>query len=257
MNEVITKEFINYDTTVFFILDRLKFADRLKDKNRIIIKPNLLQDTPPPCTTDADCVKAIARFIRQHKAGIEIIILEGSGGCCTKKAFKVLGYEKIKKDYDVKLLDVDDAETVLLKNPDALVYKEIHLPKIALENFIISVPVLKDHLMTGVTLSLKNLIGFLPEKYYGKYWSYKRSDVHRVGVNNAIVDLSSYINIDLSIIDGRIGQQGSHLAGGRRFNPFKSVIIGGYNPLEVDKEGAGVLGHYWKDIQHLAMIAKR
>jgi uncharacterized protein (DUF362 family) len=251
MKKVIVKEFIDYDSTVFKILDELNFADRLKDINKIIIKPNLLQDTPPPCTTDVNCVEAIIKFIRENSENTEVIILEGSGGCSTRKSYKVLGYEKISSIYDVRLLDVDEADIITLQNPDAKVYKEIHLPKIIFEGFMVSAPCLKDHLITGVTLSLKNLIGLLPEKYYGSYWSYKRSDVHRVGVSRAIIDLSKYINIDLSIVDGRIGQQGSHLAGGRYCDPAKNIIIGGYDALEVDKKGAEILGHDWKDIEHL------
>jgi len=257
MEKVIVSEFKDYHSTVFNVLGELGFAGRLKNRKKIIIKPNLLQDTPPPCTTDVHCIEAITRFIQENNPDTKIMILEGSGGCSTKKAFRVLGYEALAEAYNLELLDVDDADTVLLKNPDALAYREIYLPKILFESYIISVPCLKDHSITGITLSFKNLIGLLPEKYYGKYWSYNRSDVHRVGVDKAILDLSNYINIDLCIIDGRIGQQGSHLAGGRHCNPYKNVILGGYDALEVDRKGAEIMGHKWQDIKHLRMIAEK
>ena len=115
---------------------------------------------------------------------------------------------------------------------------------------------LKDHLITTVTLGLKNMIGLLHKKHYGNYWSYNRSDVHRVGVDEAIADLNDYIDIDLTIIDGRLGQEGSHLSGGRECLPAKSVVIGGYDVLEVDKTGAKILGHDWRDVRHLKMIDK-
>lgn len=254
MNKVIVREFSDYNSNVFSILDELGFADKLDNRKKIIIKPNLLEDTPPPCTTDVHCVEAIVKYIQNIKADMEIIILEGSGGCNTKKAYKALGYETLARTYDVKLIDVDDAETIKLKNPNAYVYKEIYLPRILFKNLVISVPCLKDHSIAGVTLSLKNLVGLLPEKHYGRYWNYKRSDVHRVGLNWAIADLSSYIDIDLCMIDGRLGQQGSHMAGGRHCDPYKNIIIGGYNALEVDKKGAEILGHNWKDIEYLRMI---
>jgi uncharacterized protein (DUF362 family) len=256
MNKVIVREFKSYNTTVFSILEQLGFGKDLDEYNRVIIKPNLLQDTPPPCTTDVRCVEAVARFIREISPGKEIVILEGSGGCDTERSYKTLGYEEIASSLGIKLLDVDQVDLKKLEDPEARVYKEIFLPEIIFDSYLISVPSLKDHSIAGVTLSLKNLIGLLPEKHYGNYWSYKRSDVHRVGVSSAVADLARYVDIGMSIIDGRLGQQGSHLAGGRHCDPYKNVIIGGYNSLSVDMKGAEVLGHDWRDIEHLVMIGQ-
>jgi len=153
-------------------------------------------------------------------------------------------------------LDVDECRPVKLTNRNALVYKEIYLPEDIFNGFFISIPSLKCHSITTVTLGLKNLIGLLPKKYYGKYWSYNRSDVHRVGVDRAIVDLNTYIKINLTIIDGRIGQIGSHLPGGRQCQPAKNIIIGGYNSFEVDKIGSETLGYSWKDVRHLKLFEK-
>jgi uncharacterized protein (DUF362 family) len=256
MSEVIIREFSDYRDTVFSILDELELAKRLENIKRVIIKPNLLQDAPPPCTTDVRCVEAAARYIREKIPGKKIIILEGSGGCETARAYSALGYEKMAMSLDLELMDVDNIGLVKLTDQRARAYKEIFLPGIIFDSFLISVPTLKDHSITGVTLSLKNLIGLLPEKHYGNYWSYRRSDVHRVGVDSAVYDLARYMDIGLSIIDGRLGQQGSHLAGGRHCKPYKNVILGSYDALEADKKGAEILGHEWKDIKHLAMIEK-
>jgi len=163
----------------------------------------------------------------------------------------LLGYNKLAKKYNIKIIDVDNCKLVKLTNENALAYREIYLPEAVFDCCFISVPCLKDHSITTVTLGLKNLIGLLPKKYYGGYWSYNRSDVHRVGLNNAIVDLNNYININLTVIDGRIGQYGSHLSGGRQFMPGKNLIIAGYNILEVDKKGTEILGHGWQDVKHL------
>ena len=209
MDNVIVREFSDYSSTVFSILDELGFAEKLDDINRIIIKPNLLQDAPPPCTTDVGCVEAIIKFIRENSQNKQIMVLEGSGGCATGIAFKKLGYDKMAAEYGIKLQDVDKTEIIRLEDPKALVYKEIYLPAVLFGGYIISVPSLKDHSIAGVTLSLKNLVGLLPDRHYGGYWSYKRSDVHRVGIGRAVADLNKYVKIDMSVIDGRLGQQGS------------------------------------------------
>ncbi len=248
-------EYNGYQSSIDSLLDLLLFDKLLISikKSIIILKPNLLDAVPHPCTTDPGCIRAIINYINRFKKNITIIVLEGAGSCNTGIAYKTLGYYDLESIGNVKLMDVDKCELVRLENKGALVYKEIYLPSIIFEGFFVSVPTLKDHLLTSVTLGMKNLVGLLPEKYYGGYWSYKRSDVHRVGINNAIVDLNSYVKIDMTVIDGRIGQFGSHLPGGRHCKPEKGVIIGGYDALETDRYAAKVLGHDINSIKHLKL----
>jgi len=255
MEKVKKVEFKEYKSSAKELLDSIGFDKRLKSIKKIAIKPNLLDTEGPPCTTDVKCIDAIIEYIRGVNPDSEIFIIEGSGGCKTKKAFEVLGYYELGKKHDIDVIDVDDCKLKTLKRDDTRVYKEIFLPEKIFESFLISVPCLKDHMITTVTLGFKNLIGFLPKKHYGQYWHYNRSDVHRVGVDNAIYDLSKYIDIGLVVIDGRIGQQGSHLPGGRSCDPAKNILIAGYDCLEVDKVGSGILGHSWEDVTHLSMIA--
>lgn len=258
MNRVIEVKFKNYDDSVYELLESLEFEDKLKNIRKIILKPNLLQDSPPPCTTDYRCVEAIIEYLIKKKKPVKVVIIEGSGGCSTEICFKSLGYELLLEKYsgsiDLKLTDVDKCKLINIRNNQALAYKEIWLPEIIFDGFFITIPCLKDHLITTVTLGLKNQVGLLSEKYYGGYWSYKRSDVHRVGIDKAIFDLNHYIKADMAIIDGRIGQIYSHLPGGKKCNPPKGILIGGYNVLDVDKAGAKVLGHNWEDVRHIKLL---
>jgi uncharacterized protein (DUF362 family) len=246
--------FYNYELSVNLVLDELNFFDKLEKINKIIIKPNLLEIAPPPCTTDVKCIEAIIKYIFKYNKDIEISVIEGSGGCNTKDAFKALGYMQLEKDYGTELVDVDNCNLKKLQNKNAVAYKEIFLPEIIFDGFFISAPCLKEHSITTVTLGLKNLIGLLPKQYYGGYWNYNRSDVHRVGVNDAIFDLNNYVNVGMTVIDGRIGQKGSHLPGGRKCIPCKNIIAAGYDAVEVDKKGAEILGHNWQDIKHLKIF---
>jgi uncharacterized protein (DUF362 family) len=246
-------EYKEYVQTVPVLLHQLGMEDRIKGHTKIVIKPNLLDNAPAPCTTDKTLVEEVIKYIREA-TDLEIVLIEGSGGCKTKEAFEHLGYNSLEKKYGIKLVDTDHAELVKLKNSNALAYKEVYLPEVIFDSFFISIAPLKDHLITKVTLSIKNLIGLLPKKYYGGYWHYNRSDVHRVGVDKAIIDLYGYVHIDLAIIDGSIGQQHSHLPGGRSFNPPKNKIIAGYDCLEADKKGAELLGHDWQSVTHLKCI---
>ncbi|MBM3706309.1 MAG: DUF362 domain-containing protein [Actinobacteria bacterium] len=253
-NKVAEVDFADYESSVSAALEIIDFKQKLKSISRVTIKPNLLEAAAPPCTTDVNCIEAVIKYIFKNNSNIKISIIEGSGGCDTQESYEFLGYNKLARKYGIKILDVDSCRLLRLTNENALAYREIYLPEDVFDSYFISVPSLKDHTITTVTLGLKNLIGLLPKKHYGGYWSYNRSDVHRVGVDKAIFDLNNYIKIDLNIIDGRIGQYGSHLRGGRKFSPAKNLIIAGYDALEVDKKGAEILGHRWQDVEHLKMI---
>ncbi|MDZ7836652.1 MAG: DUF362 domain-containing protein [Actinomycetota bacterium] len=152
---------------------------------------------------------------------------------------------------------MDRCELVKKFNDNALAYRQIYLPRVLFEDYyFISVPVLKAHTITRVTLSYKNLVGLLAQKHYGGYWHYRRSDVHRVGVEKAIYDLSNYVPIDLAIIDAATGQADSHLRGGKACSPPHRKIVGGHRILEVDQAGCRILGVDPETVKHLSLIEK-
>jgi uncharacterized protein (DUF362 family) len=251
MAKISEVKFKNYTESVKEALDLIGASSIIAQQNKIIIKPNLVTDKPPPCTTDVRCVEAIVKYCKIYSPNANIIIAEGSGGCNTNLAFSSLGYMELAQRYNLKLIDVDsEKEIITLENPKAKVLKKLHIPKVLTSGFLISVPVLKDHSLQKTTLSLKNLIGFMPAKYYAGFWSYKKSQVHNMDTDRAIVDLNLYFNIRLCVIDGVIGQKGCHLSGRRCFPP-KNVILAGFDPVAVDITGSKILGWNWEDITYL------
>ncbi len=74
---------------------------------------------------------------------------------------------------------------------------------------IISVPVLKTHRQTRLTLSLKNFVGVTPLKRYSDVPGL-RSQLHAAvgGVEACFLDLVSALRPDLAIIDASIGCEG-------------------------------------------------
>ncbi|MCP4623045.1 MAG: DUF362 domain-containing protein, partial [bacterium] len=200
----------------------------------------------PPVTTDAGMVAAVANYCRRVTRAT-LLVVEGSGEGDTHQNYRHLGYQRIPVD---ELIDLDREEIVEYSNPRAERFPKIWLPKLVTTGFLISIPVLKDHSISTVTLSLKNMIGILPADRYGGYWTFNKSMVHNGDLDKAIMDLALYRPPDLALIDGRIGMKDSHL-NGTACSPEKNVLIGGRNPWQVDKEGAQVLGHQWQDIGHL------
>lgn len=251
MVKVAKVKFKNYTESIKEALDLIGAGPIIAKQDKIIIKPNLVINKPPPCTTDVRCVEAIVKYCKRYSQNAEIIIAEGSGGCDTKLAFSSLGYNALAKKYALKLIDVDsEKEIVILKHPNAKVIKELYVPKVLTSGFLISAPVLKDHSLQKTTLSLKNLIGFMPAKYYSGFWSYKKSQVHNMDTDKAIVDLNLYFKIGLAVVDAVIGQKGCHLSG-IPCSPPKNLILAGFDPIAVDVEGSEILGWKWENINYL------
>ncbi len=179
--------------------------------------------------------------------GATLLVVEGSGEGDTHQNYRELGYRKVPAD---ELIDLDLEETGEYEDPEAERFPRIQLPRLIMDGFLISIPVLKDHSCCGVTLSIKNMVGVLPASRYSGYMSYKKSEVHNGDLDQAIADICRYRSPDLALIDGRIGMKGSHLAG-TPCTPPKRVLIGGRNPWTADAAGARALGWNPEEIGHL------
>lgn len=227
--------------------ERLNIRDMLENYSKIIIKPNVVNGSPPPVTTDVTCVKAIAELLSEF-VDCSVYVAEGSGEGDTLENFQKNGYGTL----GVPLIDLDSLPSKSYRDDRATLLKEIYLPDFLLDAAVISVPPAKDHTMTGVTLGLKNMVGCLPARKYGGFWSFKKSRLHQVDIDAAVADLILYIEPVLTVIDARLGLKGGHLWGSVP-EPSLNRLIMGRDVLETDREGAVLLGHDPDSIRHLAL----
>ncbi|MFW6081522.1 MAG: DUF362 domain-containing protein [Desulfosalsimonas sp.] len=243
-------EFTTYGGSVAEILDRISAGSVIKDQKRILIKPNLVTASPHPVTTPPVCCGAVVDYIRFCSPDADITIAEGTGDPSYKgmEIFEALGYTKLADQKQVRLIDLNDQPVVRLENPGCKRFPEFYIPEIALSSFIISVPVLKVHTLSGFTGTMKNMMGFAPPSHYsGGGWN--KAAFHR-DLQNAICDLNLYRSADLTLVDAVVGMAESHL-GGRKCDPPVGRLVAGYDPLSVDRTSAGLLGLDWKKIGHL------
>lgn len=248
---VLIQHLHSYEETIPQVLEALGLPSLLKGRRRIVIKPNLVLNSPPPVTTDVRCVEAIARFCLDN-ARTEVVVAEGSGGTATRSCFDGLGYTEMARRLGIRLVDLDADNTCRVYSEKAAIYKSFPLPETLLDSFVISVPVLKEHSITDVTLSLKNMIGICPAKEFSGYWTFKKSRVHRHDIDKVIIDINLHCPIGLALVDGGIGMKGSHL-GGREVNPPIRKIVAGIDPVAVDAAAAALLGHRWDRVRHLKL----
>lgn len=249
--QFVTTDFTSYQESVAKALDKIGAGKTLEKQRAILIKPNLINASPHPVTTPAECCEAIIEYIRSC-SDAEIVIAEGCGEPSfeTHEVFDLLGYGKMAKRQNVLLADLNTAPLKKLENKNCPVFPEMYLPEIAFTHFIISVPVIKPHSLAILTGTLKNMMGLAPPKYYsGSFGSWKKAAFHG-NMQQSIIDLNKYRTPDLTLMDASLGLADYHL-GGPHCNPPIGKIIAGSDPVEVDREAARLLGLDWKKIGHL------
>jgi uncharacterized protein (DUF362 family) len=132
---------------------------------RVLVKPNICTATSREgVNTNPAVVKALIRIL--GKIGTTVVIGESPiVGEEKKDFFGISNYRKLAEEERVELIDFTHDEIVEINIPKAELYKKARIAKsIFKADKVISVPVMKTHLATKVTLSLKNMKGCLPGK---------------------------------------------------------------------------------------------
>ncbi len=243
---LVEQQFVSYEESVPKLLHLANFEDIIKHEKKIILKPNLTIAKAFPVTTDPMFVEQIIKYIRKHNEKAEIVIAEGSGGCETKECFKKLGYEQLSEKYHVPLIDLNEAETIKKHSKKFKKYVYIEYPKVLLDGFLISLPVLKGHVTAKATISLKNMLGCFPARHYGGNW---KVGMHKWPIEYSIHDILVCKMPDYAICDASIALLEHEING---YPKEMNLLLAG-NPLEVDKKGALLLGYDWKRVPHLAL----
>ena len=251
VSRVAKARFVDYPTTVSKALDLLDTGERLPRDGLIILKPNLTNSSGPPVTTDVRAVEAVYRYCRD-RTGAEIAIGEGVGSGKTHDVYVTLGYADLARRHGLRLLDFNEIETVELERPDAFHLQRFHLPRIARDAFIISIPVLKDHSFTRTTIAMKNMFGLAPGKYYAGAWN--KAKLHSPSTDESVVDVCRYKKPDLSVVDASVALKGSHLSGRKK---HLGLILAGFDCVAVDAVASELLGHAPGSIRYLTLAHGR
>jgi uncharacterized protein (DUF362 family) len=103
-------------------------------------------------------------------------------------------------------------------------------------DWIVSMAKMKTHHWTGATLSMKNLFGVMPGRYYG----WPKNVLHKAGIQNSILDINATLKPHFAIIDGVIGMEGDGPIMG---DPKQvGVLVMGRNLPAVDATCCRIMG---------------
>ena len=163
----------NIKKALFLIKSDLE--ERIRDKKRILIKPNLTATNNIYANTAKEAVEATLDFLLENFSGLrnsQFTILEGSGSAyyektTTRAVFEKFGYfELIKKYSNVKLECIEDfADFVELSINSVAGAETIRIIKRFFDfDFRISVAIPKTHNYAIATFGIKNMAGLIRQE---------------------------------------------------------------------------------------------
>ena len=237
----------------------LSNIDLSPSKNkRVLLKPNVGRNVQPETgiTTHPQVVAAAIDAFRE--SGADVAVGESPiTGVAALDAFEDSGITTVAGRRNCPLIDMDVRRYVTLEIPDGVAIRSLKLCREIVEyDIIVSIPVMKTHMHTGVTLSVKNMKGCL--------WRRSKVDLHMLPqlsgheekpLNIAIADMSSVLRPHLSIIDGTIGMEGLGPSAGKP--KALGVVLVGVDAFATDSLACGIMGISAYDVPHLRMGAQR
>lgn len=216
-----------------------------KEIRNIVIKPNLCYywDYTTGQTTDPVFVGALINVLRKKISfdrSISIVESDASAMKC-KHAFKMLGYEKLAQNFNVKLVNLSEDGCNSTKVTVDRQSFNLMIPKtIQNADLKINVPKIKYTIEPiKITCALKNVFGCNP---------YQRKFRYHPRLGEVIVALNKAIRFDLCIIDGNI------VSG---IQPRKlGLLMASKDPVAIDVAAAKIAGVNPRTIRYLKLARK-
>src|SRR6267378_6301271 len=189
------------------VLDGLQLFHLDVRGKSVLLKPNIVECIPgKPVNTDAQLIGAAAEaFLRLDAASVTVGEGPGHHRDTNLLLYETgLGDQLVERNIAFVDLNRDELiKTKLQANYSGLGH--LWLPRTVLaSDFIVSMPKVKTHHWTGVTLSLKNMFGIVPGCRYG----WPKNVLHWAGIHECVVDICATVRPHFVIADGIVGMEG-------------------------------------------------
>jgi uncharacterized protein (DUF362 family) len=219
----------------------------------VVLKPNLVDYSPGNAiNTHPVLVLAAAECFRELGAK-EVIVAEGPGH--QRDTALVLfesGYELLLRENGIRFVDLNRDELVPVDlSADYSGLKCLWLPRTVLRaDFLVSMPKVKTHHWSGVTLSMKNMFGVVPGNKYG----WPKNVLHWHGIKESILDLCATVPIHFVIADAIMCMEGNGPLNG---SPRQlGCVVLADDPVAADSTCARLMGLEPGRVPHIHEAAK-
>jgi uncharacterized protein (DUF362 family) len=227
----------------------------LKASRDVFLKVNGI-DFKPHVYTSPEVVGAAVRYFQEQGARNVYVMENSTQGNFTRLVFEICGMKRVCDQTGAIPVYLDETGEMPLYLPGLQTFVQIpdfihdNLIRAREDNLYISIPKLKSHSMTTVTLGIKNQFGLIHQK--------SRIADHNFKLHQKIADIYAAIRPDFTLIDGIEATNYGHypaLAQKERCVVPLNLLIGGDDPLAVDVAAAEFLGFSLDEVEHLRLAA--
>jgi uncharacterized protein (DUF362 family) len=174
-----------------------------------------------------------------HQRDTELVLLES-------------GFSDELRQLKVPFVDLNRDDLVM--TPLLATYTRMShmwLPRAVLEaDFVVSMPKMKTHHWSGVTLSMKNMFGVVPGAKYG----WPKNILHWKGIQESILDVCATIPVHFVIADAIVAMEGNGPLNGHR-RPLNRIVLAD-DPVAADATCARLMGLDPTRITHIRIGAQ-
>ena len=218
----------------------------------VLLKPNLVDYIPGAHINTHPLLVAAAAECFRRLGARSVVVGEGPGH--QRDTYLVL-YESglLEQLSRVSVPFVDLNRDCVIKRKLRADYSGLHeiwLPRTILEaDFVVSMPKIKTHHWSGVTLSMKNMFGVVPGVKYG----WPKNILHWKGIEQCIVDICATVPIHFVIADGIVAMEGNGPLTGSPRHLDKLVLAD--DPVAADATCARLMGFVPERVPHITAAA--
>ena len=215
----------------------------------VVVKPNVCWDKLlPGCQTSPIVLKSVITILRDHVSSVTIVESDSVVNSA-EKGFELTRIKDVAEATGSELVNLSKEERfekVRLEEPLFFTSGSIDVPKCIHDaDHLITVPVMKTHVLTTVSGALKNQYGCLRKIRY----------TYHLNVDDVIVDINMALRPDLAVMDATIAMEGEgpNLGKPRKFG----AILASKDMVAMDSIEATLMGFDPMEIQHITKASQR
>jgi uncharacterized protein (DUF362 family) len=214
----------------------------------VVIKPNVSWARSPKmaATTNPDVLQAVIEICQA--AGAKKVRIADNTIDNAKFCFSTSGAADVAKTTGAELITPSSSLMREMKlQGDHLDVWPVYLPLVEADK-VINLPVAKDHILSSLTLGMKNWFGAIGGR---------RGRLHR-DIHTHIVDLAQFFKPAITLIDAtRIMTRNGPSGGSTSDVAHKNTLILSNDPVAADGKAALLFGKKPQHIGHIKLAQKR
>lgn len=227
--------------------------------SKVHIKPNAIHFSPG-VHTDPAVVDGLLAYLSDNGYRRLALMENSSHGLSTRLVFAINGYADIARRHGAELMYLDEGGTVpyTLEGEEAPIrisrrlYETFINPSRRVGNFYLSLPKLKTHSMTTMTLGVKNQQAFPIHRDRMHFHNHETLHLR-------LARLYRMLRPDFCIIEGVTAIFNGHVPPAALLKESSvglNVLVGGQDTVAVDTVGSRVMGYSIEEVEHLRLAAE-